>query len=187
MGILGAKKGDAVLWGLTIDSPWFADFIVSFTKHINPQIALQNNIDPLAGYYHIARFIDDGEHIIHAKPPRAEVTKVDKHWLKKECKRARIELWRDDKLTPEQIDGIVKQSFNLLDIDKYGKGIGVKYDYWAIFLCVFGLNKRTLWHCAEIFQSAGEWDNISYMENARAELPSPNGIINSGRLRKIWG
>lgn len=189
-----AKHGDFLLWKTNRKTPWYLD-VGGYTEILNATICQENHTDQLNGYNHIARIDEKPNHIIHAHPPRATRDQLTEKYWKKTFKKADAELWRLKKNLPEeQQKNITRQFYLMLDLKRKGhKIVGAKYDWAAIFLAFtsffgLGLNAKERYHCSEIVvDSARTIGLILSSYGALDPLASPNNIINSDKLYKVWG
>lgn len=190
------KHGDFVLHKTNRRTfPWMN--IGGFTEALNEDICKENNTDPLNGFNHIQRVDEDVDFIIHATPPRCAREKLTPRYRKKMTKRNDIEIWRlKEDIGEERQRHITREFYRLADLKwnkKKKKFIGLKYDWWALLFSPFaalfgiGLNARNMIHCAEIVFDSALCEDIILSSQGRFDpLVSPNNIINSGLLKKVW-
>ena len=189
------KEGDYLLWKVNKKTPLPYELVAGLSKELNPKVVADNNLHLLDCYFHIAHFIDK-DNIIHARPPRCTVDFVDEKFLKKESKKADLELWRFKQIKENEIHSLTSILFQIGDMKycpKKDKWLGRHYDWPAIFLaCISwipifrGLNAKHLLHCAE-FQHDGALliGRVLSCDGSFDSLVSPNNILSGGLLRKV--
>ena len=190
------KNGDYVTLKVCIKTPFHYALVGGFTKALNEAICIKNDTDPLNGYDHILKIekVYNRLFAIHQTPPRAVREEITPELWAKWSKQHDLEVWRLDVSESVHVE-IIKNLFKILKLKwnrRKQKHIGARYNWWSIIfspLAIFGFGIRGRgYECASGQAKAALMEGIILSEDGENDpLVSPNNIINSNLLRKVYG